>query len=138
MLGVTEQRSPARWRKGLLVLAVALLALGAGALGLVSGHHRLSSPDGRYELVVESYSVLIDPAYDVWLRETEGVFARRVRVWTSPEGPAPSRVAFVGPNEIEVAASFTDVRRSTFDPVTLRPSAFHCLGPWCAYEARSQ
>ncbi len=35
MLGVTRQR------KGLLVLAVALLALGATALGLASGHYRL-------------------------------------------------------------------------------------------------
>jgi hypothetical protein len=193
---VAQQQPPVRWRKPFVVLTIALVASGAGAVGVAAGHYKLgwlnivavvcfvsaillatvlsfsapkilrrvvivgvtvvavvallavlgrtvalegprkvtsvvTSADGRYELVVEEYNVIIDPAWDVWLRETEGLFARKVLVWTSREGPAPGRVAFVGPNEIEIRASTGDVSRSTFDPATLQPSKVHCVGPWC-------
>jgi hypothetical protein len=120
---------------GLTLLVVAYFAVVGMAVALLSGRRTVTtvvqSPDGRYELVVESYWVIIDPAFDVWLREREGIFARKVLVWTSRESTAPKRVTFVERYQIEVMDERGDTRRSRFDPDTLRPSEVHCLGIWC-------
>lgn len=48
-----------------------------------------TSPDGRIQAVTETFYNLIDPSCRVWLREPDGLFARRVLLWLKTESGCP-------------------------------------------------
>ena len=105
--------------------------LSGGGQGVVD---RTVSPDGRHELVVEHWQAVIDDAYDVKLRSRQGLLSREVLVCRDVDALQPA-ARFTGTGEIEIvtdaelAASERELYRSSFDPGTLRLSAFHCLSP---------
>lgn len=79
------------------------------------------SPDGRHEVVMESYFDGFDPSCRVWLRERGGLFSRQALVWKRIEWNCPTGVSFIGDTTI----SITDRRghetvTTTFDADRMR------------------
>ncbi|MGW4849004.1 hypothetical protein [Nocardia brasiliensis] len=60
------------------------------------------SPDGRYELVTQSFSDGFEPCCRVLLRERNGLFSRQTLVWERIEGNCPVRVYFPDDNTISI------------------------------------
>ncbi|MFE6858556.1 hypothetical protein [Nocardia sp. NPDC057668] len=92
-------------------------------LGSMSEHHDNTttvavqdSPDGRVQAVTEKYYNVIDPSCRVWLREPDGLFARRVLVWRQVESGCP-RVWFPDNTTISFAyGADNPPMTTTFDP----------------------
>lgn len=85
------------------------------------------SPDGRHELVAESYRNVIDPSCRVWLRERGGTFSRQDLVWRKIEASCPERMEFAQGHTIRIfegdgAGNGTvgSPRTTTFDPESMR------------------
>ncbi|WP_280466373.1 hypothetical protein [Nocardia brasiliensis] len=60
------------------------------------------SPDGRYELVTQSFSDGFEPCCRVLLRERDGLFSRQTLVWERIEGNCPVRAYFPDNNTIGI------------------------------------
>ncbi|MFI6217813.1 hypothetical protein ACIBCD_37900 [Nocardia brasiliensis] len=61
-----------------------------------------TSPDGRYELVSQSFSDGFEPCCRVLLRERNGLFSRQTLAWERIEGNCPVRVYFPDNNTISI------------------------------------
>lgn len=124
------------WRIGWMLGVLALYAAGLGvvyASGLSDRYYRVDvvsiwmwpvcwgaglvlygSLAAR--LVTEYFSNMIDPSCRVWLRERDGLFARRTLVWERVEANCPVRVAFSEGDAIVVTESNTGAPLTmTFD-----------------------
>ncbi|MFI0351779.1 hypothetical protein [Actinomadura sp. 9N407] len=108
------------------------------AFGPDSGvtQQRVSSPGGRYELLVIDGAgfVSIDREIDVRIRAANKMFVQESLVWDGlEEGKAPETVRFSGAHAIEIVADDGCRYRSTFDPDTLAVRPVHRMGyePGC-------
>lgn len=112
------------WVVGAVPLAgvtISLWALMLIASALMSDDSKVRavqvSGDGRHELVTEYFTNMIDPSCRVWLRERDGLFARRTLVWERIEANCPARVAFADGNTIAITEREGRAPLSTtFDP----------------------
>lgn len=69
------------------------------------------SPDGQVQAVTETFYNMIDPSCRVWLREPDGLFARRVLLWQQTESGC-AHIRFLDNTTIEID------RRDGRPPVT--------------------
>ncbi|WP_458689024.1 hypothetical protein [Nocardia tengchongensis] len=63
------------------------------------------SPDGRVQAVTETFYSLIDPSCRVWLREPDGLFARRILLWLKTESGCPTSASSTTPRSASTSAT---------------------------------
>ncbi|OCF83925.1 hypothetical protein AW168_02050 [Nocardia brasiliensis] len=80
--------------------SIALSSAAGSRLGTVKAVE--VSPDGRYELVAQSFSDGFEPCCRVLLREHDGLFSRQTLVWERIEGNCPVRVYFPDNDTISI------------------------------------
>ncbi|MEU0544959.1 hypothetical protein ABZ319_34320 [Nocardia sp. NPDC005978] len=80
----------------------------------------LPSPYGRVEVVLENYRNFFDPSCRVWLREPDGLFARRILIWQEVRSNCP-RVAFPDSTTVSLTPLHGGpTQTTTFDPDRMR------------------
>lgn len=95
-----------------LASMIGMLTPGVGDVAAVE-----SAPDGRHELVAETYFAVIDPSCRVYLRERAGPFSRQVVVWNRQDAPCPERMEFAAGDRIRIVEAEV-VGRPTEAPLT--------------------